>query len=196
MNTRFQNRTIVFGAVLAAASLAFADTPRASFSQTIDNATAVPVTETQKEVSRLLNDIHSSVARTVVHAERIQSWAMQPSGVTAEAHQLELMQARELINAKGRTLLRLNELRSEALPWQSQAIDRLKPMLVDLAAHTTEAIDLLNQSSNNRHWNNYRGVIKNMAAAANNARDLISTKLDYVEARTKLDQLESSGIVR
>ena len=185
-------RTIMLGAVLAIAPLGFADTPRqGGFAQAFDESFAAPSTKAQEEVSNLLKEISVAAFQTSVHAGRLQSFVRNHDKFSRETHSSELNLARDKINSKGKALERLKELRSEALPWQQLAMDRVQPLLAKVATNATEAIEYLNKDWRLLHPPEYKEAISNMYIYADEVRDMIAVKLDYAEARANLNELEA-----
>ena len=184
--------TLMFGAALAIAPLSFADAPRqGGFSQTFTDSTAGPTTE-QREVSGLLKEISAGARQASVHADQLKSFVRRPYGYSWKIHASELNFARDKINAKGKALERLKELRSEAQPWQQLAIDRVQPLLASLAENTSTAIELLNEDRRNVGTPEYSDAISNMYVYADDVREMIAVKLDYAASREALNEFEAT----
>lgn len=149
-----------------------------------------PPAAAQNEATTLLKQVASQAYATAQHAETLQSFHLGKQ-VSFHSHAYELNRAKIAINSMGRDLNKLQELRAEALPWQQAVIDQLDPMLTSLAANTTDAIEHLNENRDRLHLQEYRDAVGNMSAYADQARDLISVHVDYANALTRLEQLES-----
>lgn len=151
----------------------------------------MPVTPAQKEIQRLLKQISSNAAIAGKHGENLESFARVGSRLQYETHAVELMRAKDAINAMGSDFAQLQELRPGALPWQQSVIDRMEPVLVALAGDATLAIDRLNHDRRQLPSQAYRDAVGNLTDSAGEVRDLISVNLDYAEARAKLDRLDA-----
>ena len=55
-------------------------------------------------------------------------------------------QMKERINAAGRTLTKLEDARHTASPWQATAMDRVMPLLKEIAANTETVIQYINKN--------------------------------------------------
>ena len=154
----------------------------------------VPVTPAQKEAEGLLKQIASNAAVASKHADKLDSFTRVGSRLSYETHAAELTAAKEAINAMGSDFRQLQELRPSALPWQQSLMDRMEPVLVGLASHTTAAIERLNEDRRNLPSQEYRDAVGNMYAYAGHARTLVSVNLDYAQAREKLNRLDASAL--
>ena len=153
---------------------------------------AMPVTPAQKEVERLFKQISANAAIASKHADKLGSFTSVGSRLAHATHAAELMAAREAVNTIGADFGRLQELRPAALPWQQSVIDRMQPVLVGLAGHTTDAIERLNADRGKLCSPEYRDAIGNLYAYADQTRDLVSVNLNYAQAREKLNRLDAS----
>ena len=190
------SRSILFlSAVLGLAPIALASVSHQSESlQTFDSSFAAPTKRQQEEVSRLLKDISAAAFQTTVHAGRLESFVRMPGLYKWQTHASELNHAKELINSKGRTLERPKELRSEVLPWQQRAIGRIHPLLATLAEETNKAIQHTSENCNWLHAPAYKQAISNIYIHADEVRDSVAVKLDYAEAKAKLDEVEAEPV--
>lgn len=155
---------------------------------------AVPVTPAQKEIERLFKQISSNAAIVGKHGDKLESFTRGGSRLQYQTHAAELMAAKDAINAMGSDFVQLQELRLGALPWQQSVIDRMEPVLVDLAGHATQAIDRLNEDRRRLPSQEYRDAVGNLSESANQVRNLISVNLDYAQAREKLNLLDDSAL--
>lgn len=147
-------------------------------------------TATQKEITTLLKQVASQARATAQHAEALQSFHLGKQ-VSFHSHVYELERAKGVINSMGRDLSKLQGLRADALPWQQAVIDQLNPMLTSLAVNTTEAIEHLSENRNRLYLQEYGDAVGNMAAYADQARDLISVHVDYADAHERLNRLNN-----
>jgi hyperosmotically inducible periplasmic protein len=153
---------------------------------------AAPLTPAQKEFDGLLKQISANAAIASRHAETLESHTRAGSRLQYETHAAELNRARNAINAMGSDFRRLQELRPSSLPWQQVLMDRIGPVLADLASHTTEAIDRLSTERGQLTTPEYRDAVLTMYAHAAQARNLITVNLDYAQARERLNRLDEA----
>ena len=78
------------------------------------------------------------------------------------------------INNLARTIEKLDAVRDSASDWQKQAIDRSIPLMKDLAANTTAAINHLNENKTRPTSSNYTEYLKENAETAHELSDMIS----------------------
>jgi len=154
---------------------------------------AMPLTPAQKQAERLLKQIASNAAVAGRHADKLDSLTRAGSRASYETHAAELTGAKEAIHAMGSDFRQLQELRASALPWQQSLMDRMQPVLVELANHTTEAIERLNGERHKVSSQEYRDAVGSMYAYAGHARTLVSVNLDYAQAREKLNRLDAAA---
>jgi len=110
-----------------------------------------------EEVSKLLSE-----AKTEAFALKEDAAAMETftrSEVTWESHVATVNLIKEHINAVGRELTKLDAARPTASPWQATAIDRIKPLLKELAANTEAIITHLNKNPRNLKTNEYKDYL-------------------------------------
>jgi hypothetical protein len=100
--------------------------------------------EDNKEVSQLLEDIKGQPADLQRDSDELESFT-RPD-MSWQSHAEELDRIKERINAIGKTISKLQNLRSSASPWQREAIDRIMPVAKKLASNTTAAIEHLNKN--------------------------------------------------
>jgi hypothetical protein len=121
------------------------------------------------EVAAQLDAANTEAAELARDTDEMTS--LLHNDVSWESHAAMLSRIKDHVNNMGRIVAKLQEERVEASPWQQQAIDRMVPMLKEIAANTTAAIEHLNQ---NRH----------------ELADMISAVDQYGRERTKLERLQ------
>lgn len=96
----------------------------------------------QAEALDLLKDVRALSGKLAHDADILESYKWQ-SNLHWESHSYRLHQARDHINAIGKRLAQLDEIRPQAAPWQQRAIDELTPIAARVAAHTQAAMEHL-----------------------------------------------------
>ena len=129
------------------------------------------------EVSRLLAEVKTEAIALERDAADLHAWTGAKQ-VGWESHSGKLNLIREHINKAGQLLPRLNEAREGASPWQHQAIDRIYPLLKELADNTEATINHFNENMARIHFPAYQDYAK---AGANLAKELAALLSDYVE---------------
>jgi hypothetical protein len=133
--------------------------------------------ESSQEVNQLISDVKTEAIALERDAELLASWT-QAKQITWQSHSGKLNEIKDHINQTGRLLKQLQEARDTASPWQQQAIDRIYPLLKELADNTETTINHFNDNTANIHFTAYQDYAK---AGYNLARDLAALVSDYVE---------------
>ena len=107
-----------------------------------------------------------------------------------QSHTYRLNALKDHVNEMGKTLAELEAQTLGATEGQRRAIEHARPHLVLVAQHLTQAIELVNENSNNIHWGEYAVAVSNIYDHANALHTKLVTILDYEEARMRLDGLE------
>jgi hypothetical protein len=71
------------------------------------------------------------------------------SNASWQSHSAAVDQIKEHINAAGRTLTKLEDARHTASPWQATAMDRVKPLLMEIASNTETVIQFTSKRTRN-----------------------------------------------
>jgi len=127
--------------------------------------------EDNKEVSQLLEDIKGQAADLQCDSDELESFTR--SDMSWQSHAEELDRIKERINAIGKIISKLQNLRSSASPWQREAIDRIMPVAKKLASNTTAAIEHLNKNPLRINEPQYQQYLKSNAEAASNLAALV-----------------------
>jgi hypothetical protein len=86
----------------------------------------------------------------------------------------------------------LKSMRAEGSPWQQEAIDRVDPLLKDMADHLGAMIDHFNDNKNKVNMPPYLEYAKANLELMSRTNRLISDFVDYGDARAKADNLEKT----
>jgi uncharacterized protein Yka (UPF0111/DUF47 family) len=144
--------------------------------------------EENPQVSRLLADARDKAAELAKDADDMES--LTRSNVSWESHADMLNLIKEHVNDMGRIAAKLEASRDQASPWQKQAIDRMLPLLRDIANNTTAAVNHLNQNRLRPVSGSYPEYLKENAETAHQLSDMISSFEKYGRTRAQLDKLE------
>ncbi|HEY3619716.1 MAG TPA: hypothetical protein VGK96_23150, partial [Candidatus Sulfotelmatobacter sp.] len=96
------------------------------------------VDQENPEITRLLSDAREKAAVLSRDADEMES--LTRSDVSWQSHAAMLDTMRDDVNDMGKIVEKLEASRSSASQWQQQAIDRMVPLLKELASNTTAAI--------------------------------------------------------
>ena len=153
---------------------------------TISSAQTTKASNDSKEVSTLLDEIKSEAVQLRHDAEELKTYTH--SKLSWETHAEKIDQVKQHVNNAGKSLGKLDNVRANAAPWQQQAIDRVTPLLKELAANVEGTIAHLDQKPNLSHTSPYVDYVDANFEVASNLSELIS---DYVEyGRSKANSTE------
>jgi len=150
--------------------------------------TAATPKEDNPEVTRLLEQARDQAVQLSRDADETES--LIRTNASWESHADKLNAIKDHVNDLGRLVEKLNASRDSASPWQQQAIDRIVPLLKDLAANTTAAINHINQNHTRPTTPDYAEYLRANAETAHQLSDIISNFVQYGETRAKLNRLQ------
>ena len=107
-------------------------------------------------------------------------------------HAAYLESVKTHVNRLGQIISKLESERDQASPWQQQTIDRVLPMLREIAANTTNAIEHLNQNQIRPVSGDYPTWLRANAETAHEMAQLISDTIQYGQIRSKLEKLAAA----
>lgn len=151
-----------------------------------------------QQVSDLLDQAKTQAAQLKSDAVDMQSFPQ--SNLSWETHADKIMAIKQDVNNVGQTIAKLNAAQSEASPWQKTAIDRINPLLRELADNTTAIIDhlnkehgrLLNTPEHKDLLNDNADLATDLSAVIGDFVDYGKTRAKYLELRRKLELSERS----
>ncbi len=138
-------------------------------------------------VTRLLREAKSEAFQVSEDASTLESYMRQPN-LDWRSHASEISHMKEDVNATGRTVGKLTAARSSAAAWQVTAMDRIVPLLQEIAANTTSAIEFLNKNqARPLTMGDYRDYIEANADLSGNLAALIAHFVDYGNTRLRYE---------
>ncbi len=130
-----------------------------------------------QEVNQLLSEVKAEAIALERDCDEITIWASARQ-LSWESHARKLTLIREHINRAGQLLTQLHDARDTASPWQQQAIDRIYPLLKELADNTEMTINHFKDNKDHIHFSAYADYAK---AGYDLAQELAALVSDYVE---------------
>ena len=152
------------------------------------SALAPAQNEENAEVSRLLSDAKEKAAVLSRDADEME--ALTRSDVSWQSHAAMLETMKEDVNDLARSVEKLNAARDSASSWQQQAIERMMPLMKELASNTTAAINHLKEQRTRPTSGSYTEYLKQNSETARELSDMISSFVQYGQTRAKLERLE------
>lgn len=142
-----------------------------------------------KEVSDLFAKVKSEAVQLRQDADELKSFTH--SKLAWQSHVAKVDEIKRHVNNAGELLTQLQNSKSQASPWQQQAIDRVTPMLKELASNTTSTIEHLNERPKSLHTGPYVEYADANYEVASNLAELISDYVDYGKSKAKSEELAS-----
>ena len=164
--------------VLSLFALFLAINPTLLMAQSNDSAT----------ITNLLSQAKNLATQAEEHADTLKSYTT--SGLSWESHASQLSAMREHVNDLGKVVSQLNDARAEGSPWQQEAIDRINPLLREMADHLTATINHLNDHKNQLQMQAYRDYTSANYDLASRTATVISDLVEYGKAKSKATSLE------
>jgi hypothetical protein len=149
---------------------------------------AVESKEENPQVTQLLSEAREKAAVLSRDADEMES--LTRSDVSWQTHASMLETMKEDVNDLGKIVERLEASRESASQWQRQAIDRMVPLLKELASNTTAAINHLDQERTRPTTGEYADYLQQNAKTARELSDMVSSFVQYDQTRAKLEKLE------
>ena len=145
----------------------------------------------QQPDSKAINDLLLQAKEHVVLAEddaaTLASFTL--SKLSWELHARRLNEMKEHTKDLISEVNQLNSLRNEGSSWQQEAIDRINPLLREMAATLSATIDHLNQNQARVHMPPYKEYAMANSEVMREAAKVISDLVDFGEARARADAL-------
>ena len=147
-----------------------------------------------EEVSQLLSEAKAEAFELRHDAMHMETFTRHRR-LSWKSHAAQLTLIKEHVNQTGKLLTKLQNLREAAAPWQQQAIDQIEPLLKQLAANTTAAIEHINATKSEIRPTSYNDYLVANYATSNKLEALIRDFVDYEEAAEKLESLSQKLVI-
>lgn len=132
------------------------------------------------EISRLLNEAKTYAHYAESDAAELHSYSNSRLSWQTHAHQLEIIRGH--INHMGKLLQQMEDIRHEGSSYQQDAIDRIDPLLRQMADQLTVTIEHGNKWPERIHMMKYKNYTKACYDLASQTSKLISDIVAYDKA--------------
>ena len=139
-------------------------------------------------ISDLLKVVESHATQADDDAQMLANYTL--SNLDWRTHANQLNSIKEHINNLISDANQLTSLRDEGSPWQQEAIDRIDPLLREMANHLNITIEHLNSNQSQVHMPPYKDYVRANLDLMTRAHEAIADFVDYGAARTTADELE------
>jgi hypothetical protein len=140
-----------------------------------------------KEVSSILADVKTEAIQLRDDADQLKGFTR--STLSWESHVRKVEQIKQHINNAGELLTKLDNAKGTASPWQQQAIDRINPLLKELASNVTSTIEHLNQKPKLLQTGPYVDYAAANYEMASHLAELVSDYVEYGKSKAKSEEL-------
>jgi HD-GYP domain-containing protein (c-di-GMP phosphodiesterase class II) len=144
-------------------------------------------TNDSKEVSDLLSKAKTEAIQLEADAEHMASFAH--SKLSWHSHAAKIEEIKQHVNTTGELLAKMANEKVAASPWQQEAIDRITPLLKELASSVTSTIKHLNEKPELIRTNPYTDYVKANYELAVNLSNLISDYVEYGQVKSRSEEL-------
>jgi hypothetical protein len=141
------------------------------------------------DVSSLFEEARTTAAQLRRDAMTMETYTR--SNVSWRSHSAQISQIKDHINRAGEILSQLQSARAEAQPWHQDTIDRITPVLKQLASDTEAIINHLNENPNRLRDPGYMQYLKSNAQSASELSGAVGNVVDYDNTRTRMEELKS-----
>ncbi len=170
------------GAPLVSAAMALAGLVLASLAL----QAARPSTDSA-EINSLLADAKTEAEQLRMDTAEMETFTR--SNLSWKTFAAKASAIKDHINKIGELNGKLNNARGGGSPWQQQAIDRINPLLQELASNVGATINHLSEHQSLVHSTHYREYVQTNHQQATNLASLISDYVEYGKAKDKMEAL-------
>jgi hypothetical protein len=141
------------------------------------------------QLTQLLGEARMEAGQLAKDADETES--LVRNDVSWQTHAEMLDGVKEHVNNMARIVDKLTAARSSGSELQEQAVDRTLPLLKELAANTTAAINWLNQNKTRPISEPYAQYLKENAETAHQLESTVSSLFEYEKTMNKMGELKN-----
>ena len=141
------------------------------------------------QLAQLLGEARNEAGELAKDADETES--LIRNDVSWQTHADMLERVKEHVNNMDRIINKLTATRSSGSELQEQAVDRILPLLKELAANTTAAINYLNQNKTRPIGDPYTQYLKENADTAHQLASTVSSLFEYEKTMNKMGELKN-----
>jgi hypothetical protein len=149
-------------------------------------ATDTPTGDSE-EVTKLLSDSKAEAAELYRDAGEMKTFTA--SKLSWETHAKKLDEIRTHVNKCGELVQKLNTMKEQGSPWQQHAIERITPLLSELASNTTATIEHLNNNRGKLQFPPYPDYLTTNSDLAGSLSELVADYVNYGKTKARFERL-------
>ena len=142
-------------------------------------------------INKLLAEVKVHSLEADEDADTLHSWA-RSGQISQQTHGRKLSEIKQHVNNLIRDTNKMSSMRAEGSAWQQEAIDRIKPLLREVADHLTATIEHLNANQRGVKMAPYLDYARANYDFVHKCHQLIADLADYSAAKAKADVLEKN----
>ena len=139
--------------------------------------------------TQLLGEARMEAGQLAYDADQTES--LIRNDVSWQTHAEMLNSVKEHVNNMARIIDKLTAARSSGSELQEQAVNRILPLLKELAANTTAAINWLNQNKTRPIGEPYKQYLTENAETAHQLESTVSSLFEYEKTMNKMGELKN-----
>jgi hypothetical protein len=139
-------------------------------------------------VTNLLDEVKMHAWRAKDEAATLESYTR--SKLSSKSHGVQLNAIKDHVNDLLADCSKMSAMRDEGSPWQQEAIDRVNPLLHEIADHLSTTIEYLNNNQTRIHMQPFKDYVHANYQLISKAHDLLADFVDYGRARAQAASLE------
>lgn len=140
------------------------------------------------DVSALLQDAKMSANQLKLDAVQMESYTR--SKMNWQSHSSQISRIKEHIDRAGEIVSKLEGARGSVEQSHQTSIDRITPVLKELASNTESIINHLNKTPNHLMNPTYKEYLASNAELASELSKLVGDAVDYDTTKTKIQGLQ------
>ena len=144
-----------------------------------------------KAINELLKEAESHAMLASHDSETLESYT-RSSGMSWQSHAQRLLTITDHANNLIEDFNKLSSMRSEGSPWQQEAIDRVDPLLKEMADHLKTTLAHFKENKLKVNMPTFRDYVEGNREYMGRTSELISSFVEYGETRAKANRLEAS----
>jgi predicted O-linked N-acetylglucosamine transferase (SPINDLY family) len=142
-----------------------------------------------QELTQLLSDANDEARELASDAEEMQMLTLNDTNWVT--HALMLSKVKGHVDNMALLIEKLKKLQKSGSELQEQAVQQMLPLVQELSANTTAAINYLNQNKSRPTSETYKQYLNKNAEAARQLSSMISTLLDYQKSMAEIEKMRS-----
>ncbi|WP_162601792.1 hypothetical protein [Occallatibacter savannae] len=144
-----------------------------------------------KAINDLLKEVESHAVLASDDSETLESYTRSHT-MSSESHAQRLRTIADHANNLIQDFDKLSAMRSEGSPWQQDAIDRVDPLLKEMADHLNTTIAHFRDNKHRVNMPAFHDYVKANREYMSRTSKLVSSFVEYGDARARANGLEAS----